>query len=167
LAPFWTDLNPGAGGRVLVNTLSDGVNSWIVVEWEMVPNFGDGEINTAQVWIGYGGAEDVSFTYGPAAELSDGDGGLLTVGAENKFGNTGTAIYQDGVGDLPAPSFPNGDYEIDVFSTPGAPGETYVITYSAYGTVPGDWTNCAEMTSSLFDGTAVSCFSGEISNGAQ
>ena len=167
LAPFWTDLDPSAGGRVLVTTLTDGVNSWIVVEWEMVPNFGDGEINTFQVWIGYTAGEDISFTYGPADQLSDGDGSLLTVGAENQFGNTGTAIYQDGVGELPAPSFPDGDYEIDVFSMPGAPGGSHVVTFSMYGTVPGDWTNCAEMTSDLFEGTAVSCFSGEISNGAE
>lgn len=165
LAPFWTDLNPEFGGRVLVNVLGDGVNSWIVVEWEAVSNYGDGELNTFQVWIGINGVEDISFTYG--TELSDGDGGFLTVGAENKFGNTGGQIYFDGVGDAPAPSYPNGDYEIDVFSTPGEPGETYTITYSAFGTKPGDWTNCAEMTSSLFEGTAVSCFSGEISNGAQ
>ncbi len=167
LAPFWTDLNPDFGGRILVNTLTDSVsgNSWVVVEWEAVSNYGDGELNTFQVWIGYSGFEDISFTYGE--EISDGDGGFLTVGAENKFGNTGGQIYFDGAGDPPAPSFPAGDYEVDVFSTPGEPGETYTITYSAFGTKPGDWTNCAEMTSSLFEGTAVSCFSGEISNGAE
>ncbi|MBK8902721.1 MAG: S8 family serine peptidase [Anaerolineaceae bacterium] len=165
LAPFWTDLNPTFGGRILVNTLTNTVNSWIVVEWEAVSNYGDGELNTFQVWIGYGGAEDISFVYGP--QISDGDGGFLTVGAENKFGNTGGQIYYDGVGDAPAPSYPNGDYEVDVFSTPGAPGETHVVTFKMFGMQPGDWTNCAEMTSDTFEGTAVSCFSGEISNGAQ
>jgi len=165
LAPFWTDLNPDFGGRVIVNVLGDGVNSWVVVEWEAVSNYGDGELNSFQVWIGVNGVEDISFTYG--TEISDGDGGFLTVGAENKFGNTGGQIYLDGVGDAPAPSFPDGDYQVVVFSTPGEPGETYTITYDAYGMKPGDWTNCAEMTSSLFEGTAVSCFSGEISNGAE
>ena len=165
LAPFWTDLNPEFGGRVIVNTLGDGTNSWIVVEWEAVSNFGDGELNTFQVWIGYNGVEDITFTYG--TEISDGDGGFLTVGAENKFGNTGGQVYLDGAGDAPAPSFPDGDYHVLVSSTPGEPGETHVVTFSMYGTVPGDWTNCAEMTSDLFEGTAVSCFSGEISNGAQ
>lgn len=165
LAPFWTDLNPAFGGRILVNTLTNGVNSWIVVEWEGVSNYGDGELNTFQVWIGYGGAEDISFTYGPS--ISDGDGGFLTVGAENKYGNTGGQVYFDGAGDAPAPSYPNGDYEVDVFSTPGAPGETYVVTYDMYGRMPMSWTNCAEMTSDLFEGTAVSCFSGEITGGAQ
>ncbi|WP_420631121.1 S8 family serine peptidase [Candidatus Leptofilum sp.] len=167
LAPYWTDMDPSAGGRVLVNVLGDGVNSWIVVEWEMVPNWGDGELNTVQAWIGIDGFEDISFTYGPADQLSGGDAGLLTVGAENLFGNTGTAIYQDGVGDIPTPSFPDGDYEIDVFSTPGAPGGSHTVTFSMYGNTPGDWTNCAEMTSDLFEGTAVSCFSGEITSGAE
>ncbi|GJM42036.1 MAG: peptidase S8 [Ardenticatenaceae bacterium] len=167
LAPYWTDMDPSAGGRVLVNVLGDGVNSWIVVEWEMVPNWGNGEVNTAQVWIGIDGFEDISFTYGPADQLSGGDGGFLTVGAENLFGSTGTAIYQDGDGDLPTPSFPDGDFEIDVFSTPGAPGESHTVTFSTYGKFPGEWTNCAEMTSDLFAGTAVSCFSGEITSGAE
>ncbi len=165
LAPFWTDLNPSAGGRVLVNVLGDGTNSWIVVEWEAVPNWSDGEANTFQVWIGINGTEDISFVYGEG--ISDGDGGFLTVGAENKFGNTGGQVYFDGAGDAPAPSFPAGDYEVDVFSIPGLPGETHVVTFSAFGTIPGDWTNCAEMTSDLFEGTAISCFSGEISNGAE
>ena len=165
LAPFWTDLNPEFGGRVIVNTLGDGVNSWIVVEWEGVANYGDGETNSFQVWIGYNGVEDITFTYGE--DISDGDGGFLTVGAENKFGNTGGQVYFDGAGDAPAPSFPAGDYHVLVSSTPGAPGETHTVTFSMYGTVPGDWTNCAEMTSDLFEGTSVSCFSGDISNGAE
>jgi subtilisin family serine protease len=169
LAPFWTDLNPDFGGRILAVYLTDGVNTWLVVEWEAVSNYGDGEVNTFQVWMGVDGFEDISFTYG--ADISDGDGGFLTVGAENEYGNTGGQIYNDGVGDAPEPSFsdsnPTGTYEVNVFSTPGAPGETYTITYSAYGKIPGDWTNCAEMTSSLFEGTAVSCFSGEITNGAE
>jgi subtilisin family serine protease len=161
LAPFWTDLNPDFGGRILANVLSDGVNAWIVVEWEAVSNYGDGELNTFQVWLGIDGFEDISFVYGE--QISDGDGGFLTVGAENKFGNTGGQIYLDGVGDAPAPSYPAGSYEVDVFSTPGAPGETVVVTYSMWPLGPGEWTNCAEMTSDLFEGTAVSCFSGESS----
>jgi hypothetical protein len=49
-----------------VNTLGDGVNSWIVVEWESVPNWGSGglETNTFQVWISYTQPDDISFVYG-------------------------------------------------------------------------------------------------------
>ena len=52
LAPFWTDLNPAFGGRVLINTLTDGFDSWIIVEWENVLTYGDKLPNTFQVWIG-------------------------------------------------------------------------------------------------------------------
>ena len=35
LAPFWTDLNDaGCAGVTLGRTLTDGVNSWIVVQWD-------------------------------------------------------------------------------------------------------------------------------------
>ena len=97
LCPFWTDLNPSDGGRVLINVLTDGVNIWVVVEWEQVPNWGDGELNTTQVWLGLGTVEDISFVYGP--DISDGDSGLLTVGAENRFGNSGAMVYYNGEGD--------------------------------------------------------------------
>ena len=43
--------------------------------------------------------EDITFTYGP--ELTGGDGGFLTVGAENKFGNRGENVYVDGTGTPP------------------------------------------------------------------
>ena len=167
LAPFWTDLNPSAGGRVLINVLTDGSDTWTVVEWESVPNFGDGETNTTQVWIGTNSdanpGEDISFVYGP--DVSDGDSGFLTVGAENKVGDSGGRVYFDGVGTPPTPSFPFGDYEVDVFSTPGAPGETHIITYSAWARKKkGPWTNCAKLTSDLFQGTNIACFSGEITH---
>lgn len=160
LAPFWTDLNPSAGGNILINTLTDGVNSWIVVEWLDVPNWGDGRLNTFQVWISYTQPDDISFTYGPT--ISDGDSGFLTVGAENAFGNSGGTVYFDGVGTPPAPSFPNGNYEVDVFTTPGAAGGSHTITFDIQGWRPGDWTNCAEMTSPSFAGTSAACFSGSV-----
>ncbi len=161
LAPFWTDLNPGAGGRVLIQTLTSGADAWIVVEWESVPNWGDSATNTAQVWIGYtGGVEDISFVYGP--DVSAGADGFLTVGAENQYGNSGGTTYFDGVGTPPAPSFPNGTYEVDVFSVPGAPGETHTISFDALTMRNGTWGNCAEMTSDLFQGTSLACFYGEV-----
>jgi len=106
LAPFWTDLNPGAGGAVYLELLTDGFDSWVVVEWQDVPNFGTGELNTAQVWIGYNTdldpSEDISFTY---ATVSGGDGGFLTVGAENDLGSSGDTTYFNGAGQAPMPSF--------------------------------------------------------------
>lgn len=168
LAPFWTDLNPAAGGRVLVAVLTDGVDTWIIVEWESVPNWGDGETNTAQVWIGIEAdanpGEDIFFVYGP--DVSDGDSGFLTVGVENGFGNEGGSVYFDGVGTPPSPSFPNAapGYEVDVFSVPGEPGETHTITFDAWGVRPGDWTNWAQMTSDLTPGISYAGASGTVNN---
>ncbi len=160
LAPFWTDLNPTFGGRILVNVLGDGTNSWIVVEWEGVANYSNKAPNTFQVWIGINGTEDISFVYGE--QITAGDGGFLTVGAENKYGNRGAAVYVDGMGTAPAPSYPAGDYEVKVFSTPGTPGEARTITFQARGEKPGPWVNCAEMTSDLFQGTNIACAQGEV-----
>ena len=83
------------------------------------------------------------------------------MGAENRYGNEGGTVYFDGTGTPPAPSYPNGDFEVDVFSTPGAPGEARVITYQARGEKPGPWVNCAEMISDLYQGVNISCVSGE------
>jgi hypothetical protein len=166
LAPFWTDLNPAFGGRVLTNVLSNGPDTWIVVEWESVRSFGDVETTTTQVWIGLNSdtnpGEDISFVYG--ADVSDGDGGFLTVGAENKFGNEGGTVYFDGAGEAPSPSFPfaSPGYEVDVFSVPGALGETHTITYTATAKNKGTWTNYALMTSDAFQGVNVASFSGNV-----
>jgi hypothetical protein len=175
LAPFWTDLNPDSGGRVLVNVLSDGSNAWVVVEWEAVPNFGDGEANTAQIWIGLATdadpGEDVSFTY---ASVSDGDGGWLTVGAENFAGTKGGTTYFDGVGIPPAPSYGGGSdecdanwpgepcYEVDVFSTPGAPGGFHTLTFLVRGTEIGAWENWAVVEGDGVIGKALAGASGEV-----
>lgn len=156
LAPFWTDLNPSAGGDLYAGSLTDGVNTWAVFEWENVPNWGDGLLNTFQVWVTTGSVEDISFVYGPV--ISAGDGGYLTVGAENVYGNSGGTVYFDGVGSPPVST----GYEVDVFSTPGAPGETHTITYTNLGENTGTFENCAELTSDLFQGTSVTCFNIEV-----
>ncbi len=154
LAPFWTDLNPSTGGSYYAYSLSDGVSTWLVFEWEEAPNWGDGELNSFQIWIGLDDVEEINFTYGEA--LSDGDGGFLTVGAENAYGSSGENYYADGVGTPPAFGT-----DVGVTSIPGAPGESHTITFEALGSAAGDWTNCAEMTGDLFFGTSLACFSGE------
>jgi subtilisin family serine protease len=155
LAPFWTDLNPSDGGNYYAYTIGDGVNNWLVLEWEDAPNWGDGELNSFQIWIGIDGYEEINFTYGTT--LSDGDGELLTVGAENAYGNSGANYYADGVGTLPAYGT-----DVSVTSVPGAPGETHTITYTATGEDTGPWSNCAEMTGDLWFGTNVACFEGVV-----
>jgi hypothetical protein len=148
-----------------VNVLFDGQNEWTVVEWERVPNYSPPRaLNTCQVWIGSNSdadpAEDISFTYGP--QISTGDLGFMTIGAENRFGNRGAAVYFDGSGDPPAPSNPFPGYEVDIFSTPGAPGETHTVSFTARGVRQGNWKNCAEMESDFAFGTTLACVEGEV-----
>jgi uncharacterized repeat protein (TIGR01451 family) len=154
LASFWTDLNPAFGGELRAGYLSDGVSTWLVLDWENVVNYGDGEPNSFQIWVGTNGVEDISFTYG---DVSDGDGGWLTVGAENAYGNSGQNWYADGAG-TPVVA---GD-ELRVVAVPGAPGETHTITYTAKGIRFGVWTNYVEMTGDTFFGTNIASFSGEV-----
>ncbi len=158
LAPFWTDLNPSAGGTVRVNVLGITGHSWIIVEWENVQNYSNAsERHDMQVWLGLNGdtspAEDISFAYGP--NTAGGDGGFATVGAENVFGNRGDNYYVDGTGTLPTSTT-----ELIVSTTPPAPGETYTIDFGIHGRRKGSWTNCADLTTDLFPGTATDCFSG-------
>ncbi|HSR44478.1 MAG TPA: peptidase S8, partial [Acidimicrobiia bacterium] len=124
----------------------------------------DGETNTFQIWIGSNTdanpGEDISFTYGP--DISDGDGGWLTVGVENAFGNEGGTVYFDGAGTPPSPSYPYGDYEVDVFSVPGAPGETHTISFTAEGKTVGEWWNYATLWTSSIAGNGIASFRGEV-----
>lgn len=157
LAPFWTDLNltPGeGGGRVLINVLTDNVRNWIVVDWEGAQNYADHAPNTFQVWIGVNGVEDITYEYDA---VSQGQDGYLTVGAENKYGTEGQAVYVDGAGTPPSSAV-----AVLVSSTPGAPGESKVITFQAKGVAKGPWTNCAEVTGDIFENTGIACSSGTV-----
>jgi subtilisin family serine protease len=156
LAPFWTDLNPAAGGALRIAYLSSAGYYWLVLDWEGVPNWGNGLPNSFQIWIGSSGVEDIAYAYGP--DLSAGDGGLLTVGAENEFGNRGVNWYVNGVGTLPLPL----SDDLVVSSIPGAPGETRSISAQFQTRGIGPFNLCAEITSNLFFGTNISCTSGEI-----
>jgi subtilisin family serine protease len=149
LAPFWSDLNPAFGGAMRVGILTDGVNSWVIFDWEDVANYSDRLPNDFQVWIGINGEEDITFAFG---EVSAGDMGFLTVGAENSFGNSGQNFYVDGVGTPPGP-----DVGVRVSSLPSTPGETHTITFTAKVVKPATYTNCAKMTSDLFQGVNVAC----------
>ncbi|MGW6277866.1 S8 family serine peptidase [Kribbella sp. NPDC055071] len=116
LAPFWTDLDGTGAQGIRIASLTDGVSSWIVVEWQ-VNVFGTTSGRTFQQWIGLNGAEDITFTYNPANLPAAPPAGYgLTVGAENLDGTAGSQL---GV-------LPTEDYRIT--STPGAPGGS--MTYS-------------------------------------
>ena len=118
-----------------------------------MPRFGDSSSRFSfQVWI-QTGSDNIWYTYGP----SSGDTTDATVGAENSDGTIGDTYYFEGTGSLPW-----GNTDLAVSSVPGEPGETHVITFGARGRSVGPWTNCAEMTSDIFEGVAISCASGEV-----
>ena len=160
LALFWTDLNPAAAGAVRIGTLTDGLDTWLVVDWEGVREFSTaGNLHSFQTWIGVNGdanpGEDVSYAYGP--NNGNGDGGFTSVGAENKFGNSGDNTYFNGVGTLPA----NGT-ELAVTTTPGTVSSVTVEFDARAGDETGSWENCASLTSNGFTGTSIACVNGTI-----
>jgi hypothetical protein len=156
LAPFWTDLNPGVGGTMKVGVLTDTVNDWLVFEWEAVPEYGSGLTDSFQAWIGVNGIQDITFVYGTLNGV--GDGGFVTVGAENSFGNRGANYYADGVG-----TFPTSTSELVVSSVPGTPGETHTITFTLQARKrTGPFTLYGELTSDSFQGTSIVRFDGEV-----
>jgi hypothetical protein len=148
LAPFWNDLD-GGGGAVAgqgyrIGTLTDGTHSWIVVQFNEHP-FGQpaSTLATFQVWIGYGGAQDISFTYDPNRPLTD-PGTPFQVGAEDTSGLFGNSVA----------GIPSAD--LVVTSTPGAPGGSATFTANFRGTAVGAGTVETDLTSSLARDTSVS-----------
>ena len=128
LASYWTDLNGAGTPGVYVATLTDGVNTWLVVEWQ-VNLYGTTSRKVFQQWIGLNGTEDISYAYDPAN--LPGDPGAeygLTVGAENVEGNAGSQISGP----------PTQDYRIT--STPGAPGGTLNYSFKVKGVSSGTGT---------------------------
>ena len=115
LAPFWTDLDGTGTPGIYAATLTDGVDTWVVVEFR-VNVFGTTSGRVFQIWIGVDGVEDITFAYDPANLPAD-PGFAFLIGAENAAGQ----------GDLTA-DLPTQD--LRVVSTDSVPGEavTYVLT---------------------------------------
>ncbi|WP_433215232.1 S8 family serine peptidase [Microtetraspora malaysiensis] len=125
LAPYWTDLDGRGAPGVYAGTLTDGVNRWVVIEWQ-VRLYGDSAVRVFQQWIGVNGTEDISFAYNPAARPPyPGDDYGLTVGAENADGTAGGQIT----------GAPTSDYRIT--STPGAPGGALTYSFTVSGSSAG------------------------------
>jgi uncharacterized repeat protein (TIGR01451 family) len=100
IAPYWRDLNLGDGGQWYLAFLTDGPFGWLVIEWEDVPEFGNTDAATFQVWIEVDGsptAPNIHFTY----DRLDDPTGNFTVGAENAEGTDGDAYYYNGDGTAP------------------------------------------------------------------
>ncbi|MBA2426476.1 MAG: S8 family serine peptidase, partial [Actinobacteria bacterium] len=145
LAPFWTDLNPGEGGDLYAAEIADGDTgqSWIVLEWEEVPDFTSGaDPSTFQIWVETTpGTEAVSYEYGPVVGAGDPIG--LTVGAENRDGTSGVMLDR-----APVP-----DEEFSLLTSPPMPGGSETVTYRAKGKKPGRYALTARMRSSVNTGT--------------
>jgi hypothetical protein len=79
IAPFWTDLNLGAGGDWRVAVLNAGPRQFTVYEWDNVP--------AGNIWFGYA----------QLGSVADG-----TVGVENADATNGFTYYFEGAGTAPA-----------------------------------------------------------------
>ncbi|HET6953925.1 MAG TPA: S8 family serine peptidase [Acidimicrobiales bacterium] len=140
LAPFWTDLDGTGAPGILATTLTDGVNSWLVVEWQ-VNVFGTTSNRHFQVWIGIDGTQDVTYAYDPAALPADPNGQPFNVGAENATGSGGDN----------EPGLPTTD--LRVTSTENQPGGTATWSFTLRGTIPGERPVTTSMTTPLVLGT--------------
>jgi hypothetical protein len=139
LAPFWTDLNPGAGGGLRAGVLTDGVDNWLVLDWDGVPTFGTSQTQSFEIWIQLT-AEAITYSYGTVTGTGSPDG--LTVGAENRDGSSGVNL-----GFVPAAG---NEFVI----TAGAPtaGGTVTVTYTAQGRRAGSYPLPARLQTSITPG---------------
>jgi subtilisin family serine protease len=140
LAPLWTDLDGTNSDGILADVLTDGTNSWIVIE-SRLNLFGTDDLQTFEVWIGIDGTEDITYAYNPDKLPSD-PGMDFLVGAENILG----------AGDMEA-VVPTGD--LRVTSTDGVPGDTASYIVFARGRDQGTWPVTSSMTADGVSGTTV------------
>jgi subtilisin family serine protease len=140
LAPFWTDLDGTGAAGIRATVLTDGVNSWIVVEWS-VNVFGTASERHFQVWLGIDGTQDISYTYDPAALPADPNGQPFNVGAENSVGNHGSQIAG-----LPT-------QDLRVTSTAPTPGGILTYSFGVRGAQAGTSNVTTSVTSPIVKGT--------------
>jgi len=144
LAPYWTDLDGKDAPGIRVGSVSDGTNSWIVVQWN-THVFGDASLagtRAMQVWIGVNGTEDISYAYDPATVGVDAPPGTgLTVGAENVTGSAGAQIAGP----------PAGSYVVT--STPGQPGGSLAYSLTIQGRDRGPQALTSTLNSDVVVGT--------------
>ncbi len=123
LAPFWTDLDGTGAPGIFAATLTDGVDTWLVLEWR-VNVFGTNSLRTFQVWIGVNGTQDISYAYDPANLPGDPSGQDFLVGAENAAGEGDVSRF------LPTE-------DLVVTSTSPTPGATVTYTVTVRGLTVG------------------------------
>ncbi len=152
IAPLWTDLNPEVAGAIRVGALSDGADTWLVVDYAGVQNYANTTTHTFQVWIRLDGgaagtgpaSEQTTMTYASNANAGSGDPDLgSNWGAENRDGTSGQNI----------PSAPANGSEYAVNTSPPAAGGSATVTYDASSRKAGTYKSVAGMTSNLTPGT--------------
>ena len=141
LAPFWTDLDGTGAPGVFAEILTDGTNSWIVVEYR-VNVFGTTSQRAFQVWIGIDGAQDITYAYDPDNLPADPNGQPFLVGAENQVGE----------GDM-VDTLPTGD--LRVTSTAPTPGASVSYTVNVRAVDTGTGTVTTEMDGTGLPGTTI------------
>ena len=134
LAAFWTDLDGTGAPGIFADVLTDGVDSWIVIEYQ-VNVFGTTQLHPFQIWIGVNGTQDISYAYDPANLPTDPNGQPFLVGAENQIGG----------GEMNA-TLPAGDQVIT--STPPTPGASAHYDLTVRGLSKGTGTLTTTMKAS-------------------
>ena len=145
LGGYWTDLDPSqSGAAVRIGTLTDGVRTWIVIDWNNVPVFAQSsQRQSFQQWILTSAtAESVTYAYGPVTGVSSPEG--LMVGAENRDGTSAKTLVGAPV---------TGD-EYTVVTAPPTAGGTASFTYQVTSQfTQGMFDTVANLTSSITPGT--------------
>jgi subtilase family protein/PA domain-containing protein/fibronectin type III domain protein len=153
LALLWSDLNPPAaptGGGVRIATLTDGSDTWIVVDWNRIPNFSNSTNHTFEIWLRIAGgaagtgasSEQTTFTYGAANTASPDPGSGGNSGAENRVGTSGQNL-----------TTPADGTEWSVNTVGPTAGGSETIGYDASSRRAGTYTTVASMTSDVTPGT--------------
>ena len=143
LAPYWTDLDGTAAPGISASVLTDGVSSWIVLQWD-VNVFGTTAAKTFQIWIGIDGVQDISFAYDPL-NLPGNPGQPFLVGAENKNGSGGAQLAN---GTVPT-------QDLVITSTDPTAGGSVSYTLTVRGVKRGTGTVTTSMDTPLVPGTTV------------
>ncbi|MFC7643328.1 Fn3-like domain-containing protein [Streptosporangium lutulentum] len=125
LAPYWTDLDGTGAPGILVGTLTDGLNDWLVVEWRL-NLFGTTDTKVFQQWIGLNGTEDITYIYDSGNLPGEPLGGLRPDRGRRERRGYGS-------GQITGP--PTED--LRVTSAPGAPGGTLTYTMKVKGVSKG------------------------------
>ncbi|MDQ1536046.1 MAG: hypothetical protein QOE58_439, partial [Actinomycetota bacterium] len=143
LAPYWTDLDGTGAPGIRAGTVTDGTDTWIVLQWN-THVFGDATAaggRNMQVWIGVNHVEDISYGYDTnALGVPAPAGAGLTVGAENVTGGAGAQISGP----------PAGSYVVT--TTPFVPGGSVSYTLDLRATHPGNQTLTSSMRSDVVAG---------------